>query len=81
MNTFISKVATDFLGILWYRRNKFLRHSRGTQRFRLEKMIPCTAYMEVPLWKNLDFPTSPNPPLLDANPMPRKRKPPMTGAL
>ena len=41
-------------------------------------MIPCTAYMEVPLRKNLDFPRSLNPPFLAANPMPRKKKPPLT---
>jgi hypothetical protein len=41
-------------------------------------MIYCTAYMEVPLWKNLDFPRSPNPPFLVANLTPIKRKPPLT---
>jgi hypothetical protein len=38
-------------------------------------MIPCTAYTEVPLWKNLDFPRSPNSPCFNANPMPKKSEP------
>jgi len=39
-------------------------------------MIPCTAYMEVPLWKNLDFPRSLNSPCFNANPMPIKKPEP-----
>ena len=39
--------------ILHYRRNKSLHSSRGLQRRALREMIFCTAYMEVPLSKNL----------------------------
>jgi len=38
-------------------------------------MIPCTAYMEVPLWKNLDSPRRPNSPCFNANPMPKEAEP------
>jgi hypothetical protein len=39
--------------ILYYRRNKSLQRSIELQRGGLQEMILCTAYMEVPLWKNL----------------------------
>ena len=40
--------------MLYCRRNKFPRHSRASQRFRLKSIVVYTAYMEVPLWKYLD---------------------------
>jgi len=86
MNTFISRVAAGFLGqslgrsqtstcpcILCYRNNRFHHHKLQIQMYGVLKMIHCTAYTAVPLWKNLDFPRSPNPPTIDANPMLGKR--------
>ena len=68
MNTFISRVAEGFQirsleqcerpichCILCCRGNKFPHQSRKSLRNRLEKMILCSRYKEVSLYRNLNF--------------------------
>jgi hypothetical protein len=56
--------------ILHYRRNKAHHSSGGLQRCGLQEMIFYTAYMEVPLWKNLQSFSSRNSLIIDENLIP-----------